>query len=177
MQCTICLDSFKFPVTIPCGHTFCKVCISKFWEAKDKDFHCPVCNKTFDTRPQLNRNVSLSVLSEVAATHSPAKRDLCTGASVHTDPEQICERHQKPLVIYCRNDSMCVCYECTVIECKGHDVILVEDERKNREVQTHTTIMYKCITITRIWGGTNPLIIWKYHNAMVSLKYVFYSFL
>ncbi|KAL0178999.1 hypothetical protein M9458_024441, partial [Cirrhinus mrigala] len=133
MQCTICLDPFKIPVTIPCGHTFCKVCISKFWDGKDKDFACPVCNETFATRPQLNRNVSLSILSEVAA--SPTKRDVCTGASVHTDPEpeQICERHQKPLVIYCKNDSMCVCYECSVNECKAHDKILVEEERKNRE--------------------------------------------
>ncbi|XP_073684587.1 E3 ubiquitin-protein ligase TRIM65 [Garra rufa] len=135
MQCTICLDSFKIPVTIPCGHTFCKVCISKFWDSKDKDIHCPYCKLTFATRPQLNRNVSMAILSEVAVTHSPTKRDVCTGASVLTDlePEQICERHQKPLVIYCRNDGMCVCYECSVYECKAHDKILVDEERKNRE--------------------------------------------
>ncbi|KAI2658251.1 tripartite motif-containing 65-like protein [Labeo rohita] len=142
MQCTICLDPYKIPVTIPCGHTFCKVCISKFWDGKDKDFACPVCNVTFATRPQLNRNVSLSILSEAAA--SPTKRDVCTGASVHTDlePEQICERHQKPLVIYCRNDSMCVCYECSVNECKAHDKILVEEERKNREVSLQQTSLW-----------------------------------
>ncbi|KAF4106313.1 E3 ubiquitin-protein ligase TRIM65 [Onychostoma macrolepis] len=136
VQCTICLDLFKFPVTIPCGHTFCKVCISKFWDGKDKDFHCPFCQKAFDTRPELNRNVSLSMLTEIS-THSPVKTDVSAGASIHTDPEpeQICERHQKPLVIYCRNDSMCVCYECSVNECKGHDTILVVEERKNREAE------------------------------------------
>uniref|UniRef100_A0A673IE97 Tripartite motif-containing protein 65-like n=2 Tax=Sinocyclocheilus rhinocerous TaxID=307959 RepID=A0A673IE97_9TELE len=135
MQCTICLDLFKCPVTIPCGHTFCKACISKFWDGMHKDFHCPFCKNSFDTRPELNRNVSLSMITEMPATHSPAKTDVSAGASVHTDPEpeQICERHQKPLVIYCRNDSMCVCYECSVNECKGHDKILVEEERKNRE--------------------------------------------
>ncbi|KAL1264795.1 hypothetical protein QQF64_005150 [Cirrhinus molitorella] len=110
-------------------------CISKFWDGKDKDFQCPYCKVTFATRPQLNRNVSMSILSEAAASHSPVKRDVCTGASVHInpEPEQICERHQKPLVIYCRNDRMCICYECSVNECKAHDNILVEEERKNRE--------------------------------------------
>ncbi len=159
VQCTICLDTFQFPVTIPCGHTFCKACISKFWDSKDKDFLCPFCNTAFDTRPELNRNVSLSMLTEIS-TQSPVKTDVSAGASVHTDPEpeQICERHQKPLVIYCRNDSMCVCYECSVYECKGHDTILVVEERKNREVIFYDlqilyiiiNIIYFCITVMRI---------------------------
>lgn len=133
MQCTICLDQFKFPVTIPCGHTFCKTCISKFWDGREKDFQCPVCKECYETRPQLNRNVSMSVLTEVACTVSPVNSDVCRGAAFQTEPEQICERHQKPLVIYCRNDGMCVCYECSLNECKGHDKILVETEQRNRE--------------------------------------------
>lgn len=92
----------------------------------------------------LNRNVSLSVITEAVAASSPVKRDVTTGASVHTEPEELCIRHQKPLVIYCRNDSMCVCYECAVNECKGHDQILVEEERKNREVPTHTYVLTVC---------------------------------
>ncbi|KAI7796678.1 E3 ubiquitin-protein ligase TRIM65 isoform X2 [Triplophysa rosa] len=135
-QCTICYDQFKFPVTPRCGHTFCKECISTFWDGKQRDgqvLQCPICNHIFETRPQLNRNVSLSVITEAVATNSPFKRDVSTGASVRTEPEELCGRHQKPLVIYCRNDSMCVCYECSVNECKGHDQILVEEERKNRE--------------------------------------------
>ncbi|XP_043087097.1 tripartite motif-containing protein 65 [Puntigrus tetrazona] len=134
VQCTICLDPFKCPVTIPCGHTFCKACISKYWDGRDKDFHCPFCKKTFDTRPELNRNVSLSMLTEISK-HSPVKTGACVHTEPEPEPEQICERHQKPLVIYCRNDSMCVCYECSVNECKGHDKMLVVEERKNREAE------------------------------------------
>ncbi|XP_056626955.1 LOW QUALITY PROTEIN: E3 ubiquitin-protein ligase TRIM65 [Triplophysa dalaica] len=135
-QCTICYEQFKIPVTLRCGHTFCKECISKFWDGKqrkDQVLQCPMCNHIFETRPLLNRNVSLSMITEAVAASSPVKRDVTTGASVHTEPEELCRRHQKPLVIYCRNDSMCVCYECAVNECKGHDQILVEEERKNRE--------------------------------------------
>lgn len=135
-QCTICYEQFKFPVTLQCGHTFCKECISTFWDGKQREeqaLQCPMCNHIYETRPPLNRNVSLSVITEAVAANSPVKRDVSTGASVHTEPEELCGRHQKPLVIYCRNDSMCVCYECSVNECKGHDQILVEEERKHRE--------------------------------------------
>lgn len=163
MQCTICLDLFKFPVTIPCGHTLCKDCISKFWDGKDKDRQdliCPVCKEKFPTRPQVNRNVSLSVLMEAVAANSAKKRDVFTGAVVHMEPKEFCERHQKPLVIYCRNDLMCVCYECSVKECKGHDQILVEEERNNQEVQKREENLipsrskrYKRFTAFAIYNG------------------------
>lgn len=137
MECTICWEQFKFPVTLQCGHTFCKECISKFWDGKEKEgatvVHCPVCKYVYDKRPQLNRNVSLAELTEIVAAGSPVKRDVSTVGPVHTGPDELCGRHQKPLVIYCKKDRMCVCYECSVKECKGHDQILVEEERKHRE--------------------------------------------
>ncbi|XP_051959290.1 tripartite motif-containing protein 65-like isoform X1 [Xyrauchen texanus] len=172
MQCAICLDPFKIPVTIQCGHTLCKDCISKFWDGKEKDRQdliCPVCKEKFPTRPQLNRNVSLSVLMEAVALNSPTKRDVFTGAVVHMEPEEFCERHQKPLVIYCRNDLMCVCYECSVKECKGHDQILVEEERNNREAG----LRIKCMEIAKHQEATERSLLELKENlsqAKVSLQ-------
>uniref|UniRef100_A0A3Q3ELQ8 RING-type domain-containing protein n=1 Tax=Kryptolebias marmoratus TaxID=37003 RepID=A0A3Q3ELQ8_KRYMA len=67
LTCAICLDRFKIPVTIPCGHTFCKDCINAHWDTKIQSGigpQCPICNEKFPTRPSLKRNVSLSVLAE-----------------------------------------------------------------------------------------------------------------
>ncbi|KAF4084838.1 hypothetical protein AMELA_G00110740 [Ameiurus melas] len=141
LTCTICLDRFQYPVTIPCGHTFCKECISKHWDQMERGgpqntpYNCPVCKETFSPRPNLNRNVSLSVLSEVAAS-STAER--AAGAACGTDrvgdiSEELCPRHQKPLIYYCRKDCMCVCCVCSLKECKDHDKVLVEEERCTRE--------------------------------------------
>uniref|UniRef100_UPI0037E9967B E3 ubiquitin/ISG15 ligase TRIM25-like n=1 Tax=Semicossyphus pulcher TaxID=241346 RepID=UPI0037E9967B len=45
--CSICLDVFTEPVSIPCGHNFCKVCISLHWQEKEQ-CKCPLCNHKFN---------------------------------------------------------------------------------------------------------------------------------
>ncbi|KAL7375275.1 hypothetical protein ABVT39_014651 [Epinephelus coioides] len=54
-KCCICLEIYTNPTTIPCGHNFCLDCIEGFWDTKPKP-ECPLCKKTFSTRPQLRIN-------------------------------------------------------------------------------------------------------------------------
>uniref|UniRef100_A0A4W5JBU6 Uncharacterized protein n=1 Tax=Hucho hucho TaxID=62062 RepID=A0A4W5JBU6_9TELE len=61
--CSICLDVFTEPVTIPCGHNFCKACIRKYWDSNDL-CQCPMCKKVFDRKPDLFVN---NFISEMAA--------------------------------------------------------------------------------------------------------------
>ncbi|XP_032355311.1 nuclear factor 7, brain isoform X2 [Etheostoma spectabile] len=56
--CSICLDVFNNPSSTPCGHSFCMACISKYWDVC-KVFQCPLCNKSFQTRPELQINRTL----------------------------------------------------------------------------------------------------------------------
>ncbi|XP_068580199.1 E3 ubiquitin/ISG15 ligase TRIM25-like [Cebidichthys violaceus] len=61
--CSICLDVFTDPVTIPCGHNSCKTCITEHWNVNVQT-QCPNCNKGFKTRPELQVN---TFISEMAA--------------------------------------------------------------------------------------------------------------
>ncbi|KAM4633231.1 E3 ubiquitin-protein ligase TRIM21-like [Polymixia lowei] len=61
--CSICLDVFTEPVSILCGHNFCKACITKYWDNNDQ-CHCPVCRKPFGKRPDVFVN---TLISEMAA--------------------------------------------------------------------------------------------------------------
>ncbi|KAK2844024.1 hypothetical protein Q5P01_010683 [Channa striata] len=62
--CCICLDVFTDPVTIPCGHNFCKNCITQNWKVSSVPYQCPMCKKQYKSQPELQVN---TFISEMAA--------------------------------------------------------------------------------------------------------------
>ncbi|XP_078793317.1 E3 ubiquitin-protein ligase TRIM65 isoform X2 [Oryzias latipes] len=135
LTCAICLERFRIPVTIPCGHTFCKNCITLHWDSKrpsDAGPQCPMCKEEFSTQPALKRNVSLSVLTEAA--NSAACREPAVGGVDGARAMLLCDQHKKPLVYYCRQDKMSVCYECGILQCLNHEKVLLDTERENQEL-------------------------------------------
>lgn len=61
-RCPICLDVFTTPVTLLCGHNFCKSCITTNWKINRK-CQCPVCKRFFDTGHELHVNILISEMA------------------------------------------------------------------------------------------------------------------
>nr|XP_020509179.2 E3 ubiquitin-protein ligase TRIM39-like [Labrus bergylta] len=63
LLCSICLHEFTEPVSTPCGHNYCKACITGYWATNDLT-ECPLCKKQFYHRPQLQVNTEFRDMAE-----------------------------------------------------------------------------------------------------------------
>ncbi|XP_065104768.1 uncharacterized protein [Paramisgurnus dabryanus] len=64
LQCPVCLDVFTDPVTIPCGHSFCKTCLNACWEYS-QDYACPYCKNKSNQKPDMKFNAVLKAIVEL----------------------------------------------------------------------------------------------------------------
>ncbi|MGH0182569.1 UNVERIFIED_CONTAM: hypothetical protein FKN15_009731 [Acipenser sinensis] len=72
-SCSVCLDLFTEPATIPCGHSFCLDCIGSYWNQSDQTglYSCPQCRETFTPRPALRKsNVIIELVEELKKTRT-----------------------------------------------------------------------------------------------------------
>ncbi|KAL3978834.1 hypothetical protein ACER0C_019896 [Sarotherodon galilaeus] len=83
--CSICLDVFTDPVTTPCGHNFCKNCITQHWD-RNVMSQCPVFKvNTFISemvvlfKCEVQQKASNSRSEQQAAKPGEVPCDVCTG--------------------------------------------------------------------------------------------------
>ncbi|XP_016409868.1 uncharacterized protein LOC107741621 [Sinocyclocheilus rhinocerous] len=114
-KCPVCTEVFKDPVSMPCGHSYCKHCIEIYWSKPTQAgaYACPQCRKRFRDRPVLNVNVALSKLIEELqkAGFSPALPAHCY-AGPEDVPCDICTEMKLKAVKSCLT--------CTASYCETH---------------------------------------------------------
>ncbi|XP_063807456.1 E3 ubiquitin/ISG15 ligase TRIM25-like [Pseudophryne corroboree] len=61
LDCSICLSIYTDPVTLRCGHNFCRVCIDRVLDTQEGSgvYACPECSTECQERPALIRNITL----------------------------------------------------------------------------------------------------------------------
>ncbi|XP_031168011.1 E3 ubiquitin-protein ligase TRIM21-like isoform X2 [Sander lucioperca] len=113
--CSICLDVFTDPVTILCGHNFCKNCINEHWDANDQ-YLCLMCKKVFNTRPELHVNTFISEM--VAQFRQSAQQK----ASSSSSEQQVSKPGEVPCDV-CTGTKLKAlksCLVCLVSYCETH---------------------------------------------------------
>ncbi|XP_018091045.1 E3 ubiquitin-protein ligase RNF135 isoform X2 [Xenopus laevis] len=95
LSCIICFSHYNCPCTLPCGHTFCRQCILKCWDPGSR-YNCPICQVTFASKPQLNKNTVLASLLDSLHSQTPTSHQNCPSCT-GTGALQLCLPCSAPL--------------------------------------------------------------------------------
>lgn len=143
LTCSICLDLFKQPVSLPCDHTFCQGCIEGYWAGprgvgQGGNGSCPQCRKMFP-RPIYRPN---RIVANIVESYCQGLEESGTGACLPDAgvPERApapvarCSRHREELKLYCEEDQELVCLVCGISqEHRNHTMVCVQEaEQKYR---------------------------------------------
>ncbi|XP_068520145.1 E3 ubiquitin-protein ligase TRIM39-like isoform X1 [Anas acuta] len=136
-SCSICLGFFQDPVSIHCGHNFCRACITRCWEEEEANFTCPRCKETAPER-NLRPNRELAKIIEIA------KRLSLQAAKGGAGGERLCEKHQEALKLFCEEDQTPICLVCRESQAhRAHPVVPIEEaaEEHKEKFQAHVQIL------------------------------------
>uniref|UniRef100_G3Q159 Uncharacterized protein n=1 Tax=Gasterosteus aculeatus TaxID=69293 RepID=G3Q159_GASAC len=125
LTCPVCLELFRDPVILECGHHFCQLCILQCWEAKaDELSSCPKCRKSSGGKLRPN-----SLLCNVVDSVRRAR--VVDTAGVGSDVD-MCEEHEEKLKLYCEDDQLPICLVCGMSrDHKTHNVIPITEAFEN----------------------------------------------
>uniref|UniRef100_A0A673MP45 E3 ubiquitin-protein ligase TRIM39-like n=1 Tax=Sinocyclocheilus rhinocerous TaxID=307959 RepID=A0A673MP45_9TELE len=141
LQCSVCLEVFTDPVSTPCGHNFCKSCLNQCWD-NSQDCKCPLCKETFSKRPDLKINTALRQLVQLFQEKftlnitDPHQRVPNLKKHKLMDPvenmkDYICQKHERPLELFCRDDQTRLCAFCTDGDHKTHNTAQLVKTQKH----------------------------------------------
>ncbi|XP_072029057.1 tripartite motif-containing protein 75-like isoform X2 [Amphiura filiformis] len=153
LTCSICLDHYKIPKTIPCLHTFCQECLQETIDSTatihrgtakfpcpkcrcNVEFHCPdLTTKKNAAENQFKTN--FDIRSHLEAI----KNKMANGCSKHTG---------EMLMFYCTNCKQAICQVCLLndhLPSNRHILSSIKEEAlkfKNLHKQNYCNIQKRC---------------------------------
>ncbi|XP_036115934.1 E3 ubiquitin-protein ligase TRIM21 [Molossus molossus] len=139
VTCPVCLDPTVEPVSIECGHSFCRTCISEV--GKSGGSVCPVCRNKFllkNFRPNLQLANMVDNL-----------RQMSQNAKESTEGDQ-CGVHGEKLHLFCERDGKALCLVCSQSR-KHRDHPMVPIEEAAQEYQEKLQMALRKLRTKQEW--------------------------
>ncbi|XP_077327245.1 tripartite motif-containing protein 60-like [Lithobates pipiens] len=142
LECSVCLNIYTDPVTLRCGHNFCRVCIDGVLDTQKGSggYSCPECREKFPDRPALHRNITLRNIAE-------------TFLSPHQDQEESgvfcthCVDSPVPAVRSCLHCEVSLCDKHLRVHKKSPEHVLCDPtlSMESRKCSVHKEVLkYFC---------------------------------
>ncbi|XP_073506351.1 E3 ubiquitin/ISG15 ligase TRIM25-like [Phyllobates terribilis] len=143
LDCSICLTLYTDPVTLRCGHNFCRVCIVQVLNAQDKSgvYSCPECRGKFLKRPSLIKNITLRNVAERFLSTQPNLEEI-TG--IHCT---YCIHSPVPAVRSCLHCEASLCDNHLRVHSRGPEHVLTDPSTslENKKCLVHQELLkYYC---------------------------------
>ncbi|XP_056390684.1 E3 ubiquitin/ISG15 ligase TRIM25-like [Hyla sarda] len=156
LKCPICLNLYTDPLSLRCGHNFCRSCIVQVLDTQDRSeeyLECPSLKrqKLDNVVEKTKIFCSYCINSPVAAVKSclQCENSLCddhlkvhnkTMDHIIAEPTNYfsskkCFIHKKVLEYYCLDDAACLCVSCVVENHKKHQVELLDEASAEKKLR------------------------------------------
>uniref|UniRef100_H2ZU01 Tripartite motif containing 25 n=1 Tax=Latimeria chalumnae TaxID=7897 RepID=H2ZU01_LATCH len=171
LNCSICLNTYKNPILLSCGHNFCKHCIEDVWESqaakgtyspetvnilerllptqvmeKQATVYCTFCLET--ALPAIK--TCLQCETSLCESHLRKHNDSVNHTIIEPTSsleDRKCPDHKELIKYYCTDDDTCVCVTCCVAgKHKTHNVETVAEvaeKRKEELASSHQTLLHQ----------------------------------
>ena len=130
-------DTGRRPMVLLCGHTFCKECVTKFFEQKGY-LQCLVCRRKFqgayNSVQEVGTNIDICrIVSQIKDQKKKGGTLMGTPGGASVRPPNACKVHPKAILdLYCLQCDVAICSQCMLKDHRTHDVI-TEEELSIRE--------------------------------------------
>ncbi|KAM3868763.1 E3 ubiquitin-protein ligase TRIM47 [Diretmus argenteus] len=141
LTCAICLDFFKDPVILKCGHSFCRYCICMHWDENGGDYNgyqCPQCRTVFNKK-SFTKNY---LVQNLVAKLDDLECLSCTAPSKPVKVEGKCDQHGEELKLYCQTDNKPICVVCRESRAhRHHEVAPIPEVMNDMKMELKLRLM------------------------------------
>ncbi|KAM4031576.1 E3 ubiquitin/ISG15 ligase TRIM25-like [Anomaloglossus baeobatrachus] len=166
LKCPICLEIYRDPVNLTCGHNYCRACIDRMLDTQvgSGAYNCPECRTVFPARPVLQRNIALCNIVTIFSSSNPEQ----SGSHVHCS---YCLYSAVPAVQSCLHCEASLCSNHLRVHRRSAEHVLTEatqtPEKKKCPVHKellkyHCMVDDSCICVTCCLAG-------EHHGHQVQL--------
>ncbi|XP_068765924.1 E3 ubiquitin-protein ligase TRIM39 [Struthio camelus] len=136
--CSICLEYMSEPVSVDCGHNFCRGCIAKHCQEKglwaDGPFSCPQCRAAChrsNFRPNRQLANIVESIRQLGLRAGPGPGAL------------LCAMHDERLKLFCEEDEEAICVVCREsLHHRPHTVYPIEEAAQVYKVKLQKSLEY-----------------------------------